>query len=253
MIAIKNISKCPKCLSGTLFFMLILIPMLSVSQDGVPYSKGKVKHRLSVGGIKSFYQNHPQHTINTKAKFGFTAAYKAELLLGRRANLLIGLEYQNTGLTFQGYYKKPGYTYLFDETFPYTHELRIQEADLPISLKLSFNSEKEHPVSSYFIGGVGARYIFSSYTVITNDSTDTSPYDGKDNIDFENQLITKGLNAYFHVGLGLQYNFRNSARALFFELNYKYGISRFHYDGNENSNDLNIRDRHLVFSFGIRL
>ncbi len=259
MITLKNIPKCPKCLSGNLFLsgklflMLILLPMFSFSQDGVPYAKGKVKHRLSIGGIKSFYYNPPEHTTNTKALAGFNAAYNSEILSGRRYNLLLGLEYQNTGLRFQGYYKKPGFTYVYDKTFAYTHEIRIQEVDLPLSVKVSFNIEKEHPVSPYFIGGIGARYIFAAYTVITNDSTGVSPYDAKDKIDFENQRVMKGLSAFYHAGLGLQYNYRNSGRALFFEFQYKYSISRFHYDGDDNSNNLNIRDAHLVFSLGMRL
>ena len=85
------------------------------------------------------------------------------------------------------------------------------------------------------------------------DSTGISTYDAKDKIDFENQRVMKGLSAFYHAGFGLQYNYRNSGRALFFEFQYKYSISRFHYDGDDNSNNLNIRDAHLVFSLGIRL
>lgn len=233
--------------------LLMLFPIISFSQDGMPYRKGKVKHRLSAGAIKSFYQNHPEHTKETKAKLGFAAAYQSEILMGRKANLLIGLEYQSSGFMFKGYYKKNNYTYLFDQTYAYLHEIRIQEVQLPVSIKITFNSEKEHFYSPYFIGGVGARYIFSSYSIISNDSTGITVFDAKDNIDFENQFLLKGLNAYFHAGLGLQYNVRNSARAVYFEIKYKYGISRLHYDGNDKSNDLNIRDGHLNFSLGFRL
>ena len=253
MIILKHKPKWPKCLGGKLFLLLILVPLFSVSQDGMPYRKGKIKHRLSFGVVKSYYVNHPQHTKNTKAKLGFTASYKSEILFGRKANLLIGLDYFNHGLIFNGYYKAPTYTYLFDETYAYTHEIRIQEAQLPLALKLSFISEKEHFYSPYLIAGIGARYIFSSYSVISNDSTGLTVYDAKDNIDFENQRVRKKLSAFYQAGLGIQYNFRDSGRALFFEFTYRYGISRFHYDGNENSNDLNIKDGHLLFSIGVRL
>ncbi len=238
----------------TYLIVYFLAAALSLSaQDGEPYRKGKVRHRASFGLIKSFYKNHPQHTSNTKALTGFSFAYNSEILSGRRYNLLIGLEYQNTGLKFQGYYKKPTYTYLFDTTFAYTHEIRVQEVQLPLSVKLTFNHEKESFVSPYFIGGIGARYIFASYTVISNDSTGTTVYDGKDNIDFENQRLMKGLNAFYHAGFGLQYNYRKTGRAIFFEMQYKYNISRMHYDGNDHSNDLNIKRGDLVFTFGMRL
>lgn len=236
----------------SLLFIFAIVFNLN-AQDVIPYRKCKVKHRISIGAVKSFYINHPQHTRNTKAKFGFTASYKSEILSGRKTNLLIGLDYFNHSVIFNGYYKAPTYTYLYDETFAYTHEIRIQEIQIPLALKITFNSEKEHFYSPYFIGGIGARYIVAAYTVISNDSTGLTVYDAKDKIDYENQRVRKGLNAFYHAGLGIQYNFRDSGRALFFEFNYRYGISRFHYDGNEGSNNLNIKDNHLVFSIGMRL
>ena len=246
-------SKWTKCLSGNLFLLIILLPLLTFSQDGMPYRKGKIKHRLSVGPVKSFYKNHPEHTLNTKAKLGVSVSYKSEILLGRRTNILLGLDYLNQAFTFKGYYKAPGYTYVFDETFSYLHEVRVNQVELPLMLKISFISEKEHLYSPYFLGGIGARYIFSSYTVISNDSTGITVYDGKDNIDYENQRVTKGLNAFYQGGLGIQYNMRNTGRAVFFEFTYRYGISRLHYDGNNQTNNLNIKANHLVFTLGFRL
>jgi hypothetical protein len=234
----------------TLFFT---ISFEAMSQEGTAYRKGKIKHRISVGLLKSFYKNQPEYTINTKAKTGYTASYKAELFLGKKTNLLLGLEYFNQGLTFNGYYEAPGHTYVFDKTFAYSHDLSIQEVHLPLSLKVAFNSEREHFYTPYFIGGVGARYIFSSYSVIGNDSTGITVFDQKDNIDFEHQQLVKNLSAFFQVGVGLQKNFRISAKAVFFEISYKQAISRLHYDGNKNSNDLNIKDNHLIFSIGLRL
>lgn len=241
-----------RSLSSKLVLLLIILPFASFSQE-FGSRKGNVKHRLSISLMKSFYENHKEHTIDTKAKLGFAAAYKAELRYGRISTVLIGLEYQSIGLSFKGYYKKPGYTYLFDRSYAYTHELRLQEFQIPLSLKIAFNAEKEHATTPYFVGGIGARYIFSSYSVISNDSTGITVYDAKDNIDFENQLLTKGLNAFFQAGFGLQKNIRTSTRAYFFEVGYRYCLSRIHYDGNDQSNDLNISDAHLLFTIGMRI
>jgi Outer membrane protein beta-barrel domain len=248
-----RIHKTISSLSSKIIFLLLFITCSSVAQDGQPYRRGKYKSRISLGIIKPYFKNHPEHTINTKSLFSYCASYKGELFLGRRTNVILGLEYVNLGLKFQGYYEKPGYTYLYDKSFAYTHELRIQELHVPLSLKVSFISEKEHTYSSYFIGGIGARYVVGSYSIITNDSTGITPYDAKDNIDYENQRVTKGLNAFYQAGVGLQYNKRNSARAIFFEVTYKYGISRYHYDGNNNSNNLNIKAGLLLFSLGFRI
>lgn len=242
------------CFSVVKIMVLIfLFSFNSYSQNGEPYKRGKMKNRISVSLIKSFYTNHPELTTGTKALAGFDASYKSEIFILRHTSLILGLDYFNYGLTFHGYYAKPGFTYLYDGTFPYTHEIRIQEVQLPLALKIAFNSEKEHACTPYFIGGIGARYIFASYTVITNDSTNTTVYDAKDNIDYEHQRVAKGLNAFYHVGLGLQKNYRNSARAIFFEMSFQRGISRIHYDGDSGSNDLNIRANHLLFTLGFRI
>ena len=233
------------------------------AQDANPYRKGAVKHRLSIGPVISFYINNPQHTTNTQGQTGFCASYKAEILLDRKFNLLIGMEYLNEGLIFQGYYSAPGSTYLFDKTFAYTHDIRFQEVQIPIGFKRSFNLEKNSFYTPYILGGFGARLIFASYYVITNDSTGNVLYDGKGNMSFEHQAltqilngkgqaITKGFNTFLQFGLGSQYNFRDTGKALFFEMIYKYGISRLHYEGYQNSNDLNIKDSNLTISFGYR-
>ena len=79
------------------------------------------------------------------------------------------------------------------------------------------------------------------------------------NLGFENNISelfnseSKGkLNGFIYSGVGAQFNFRGSAKALFFEIVYRFGLSRFNYRGNDGSNDLNIRNSNLVFSFGVR-
>ncbi len=251
----------------TTVFLCVFSISLILAQDPDDFRKGAVKSRLSIGPVMSFYKNHPQHTVATNAKTGFCASYKSEILLGRKVNFLIGLDYFNQGLSFRGYYSAPGSTYLFDKTFAYTHEIRMQEIQLPIGFKKAFNYEKDNFYTPYFLGGVGARYLFNSYYVIVNDSTGNVLYDGKGGMDFEHQAVTqvsntlfKGagtsvtrrLNTFIYAGLGSQYNFRTSAKAIFIEITYKYGISRLHYTGYQNSNNLNIKESHITFSIGVK-
>jgi len=212
-----------------------------------------VKHRISVGPVISLYKNDPHFTVNTKAKAGFNFAYKSEIVLGRKTNVLVGLEYMSQGLSFHGYYAANNYTYLYDKTFSYLHELRYNEIQLPLGFKLALNKEQDRPVTAYLFGGIGFRYIMSSYTVITSDSLQTAPYDGKGSINFEHHLLGNGFNAFYQGGLGLQKNFRASAKALFFEVTYKYGLSRIHYTGFQNSNNINIKESNLAITVGIRL
>lgn len=237
------------------------------AQDRVDYKAARVKHTLSIAPAISRYKNHPQHTTATKAKPGFNASYKAEIRFERRSSLLIGLDYLSQGFTFRGYYVFPGNTYLFDKTYAYTHEVRVQELHVPLGFKKLFNNEKDNFYTPYFFGGGGLRYLLSSYYVINNDSTETVVYDGKGTMDYEYQVFTrianklfngkgnpftKKLNSYIYAGIGIQRNMRETGKAVFFDISYKYGISRLHYSGYNNSNDLNIKDSHLLVSVGFK-
>ncbi len=236
-------------------------------QDRVDYRAARVKHTLSIAPALSMYKNHPQHTADTKRKPAFNASYKAEIRFDRRASFLIGLDYLSQGFTFRGYYVSPGYTYLFDKTYAYTHEVRVQEVQVPIGFKKMFNNEKDNFYTPYFYGGAGLRYLFSSYYIINNDSTETVVYDGKGTMDFEYQVFTriankifngkgssftKKMNSFIYAGFGIQRNMRGTGKAVFFDISYKYGISRLHYTGYNNSNNLNIKDSQLLFSVGYK-
>ncbi|MCE3278887.1 MAG: hypothetical protein K0S44_1078 [Bacteroidetes bacterium] len=240
-----------RVLCASVVNILLFLSLSSYSQEGRKYSR--LKHRISVGPVITLIKNDPHFTRDTKAKAGFNAAYKAEILLGRKTNVLVGLEYMSQGLTFKGYYKANGYTYLYDETFSYTHEIRYNEVQVPIGLKLAFNSEKDRPSTAYLFGGIGFRYIFSSYIVIASDSTNTTPYDGKGTIEFEHQRVAKGLNGYYQGGLGIQKNYRSTSKALFLELTFKRTFSRIHYSGSKNSNNINFRDNNVAITIGLRL
>jgi hypothetical protein len=231
--------------------LLLLLSGFSYSQEG--RKTKRLKHRISAGPVISIIKNDPHFTVNTKAKAGWNLAYKAEILLGRKTNLMVGLEYMSQGLQFNGYYADTGYTFLYDESFAYTHELRYNEAQLPIALKLALNKDKEIPVTAYLFGGIGFRYIVNSYIVIASDSTETTPYDGKGSIGFEHEIVTKGFNAFYHAGFGLQKNLKESNKSVFLELTFKRAISRVHYSGHNNSNNINFRDNNLAITVGLRL
>lgn len=251
----KNLSKAksPYFLPGAIISFLFLFALNLQAQDMYENKKTtKIKHRLSAGPAISYFKNHPQHTINTKAKAGFNATYKAEVLLGRRTNFLIGLEYLSQGVKFNGYYSAPGHTYLYDLTFPYQHEIRYQELQLPLGFKTAFNREKDNSYTPYYFLEVGFRYVYKATVYIESDSTHNAVYEGKTNLTFENDVIDRKINAFFMGGLGVQKNFRGKKNSGFLEFTYKYGISRLHYTGYQNSNNLNIKDANLAITIGMR-
>ena len=213
---------------------------------------GFVKHRLTAGPVISLYQNDRHLASNSHAYFGFDVNYKTEVYLGGVTSLLMGLEYMNQGLKFNGYYTAPGHTYLYDNTFPYSHTLRYQEIQLPLAIKVSFNTEKNNPFSPYAFLGAGYRYIFQSTASVTSDSTGEHIYRGHNDITFENHLIDNHINTFIEGGLGIQKNNRENAHAFFIEITYKYSLSRIYYDGNGNTNKVFFRDPCLTINAGWR-
>lgn len=245
--------------NSCIILFCILNTTFVFAKNEYPFKRGTYKSRLSIAPVKSFYKNNTFHTINTKAKAGFLISYKGEYFLGKKVNLIGGLEYYTEGFTFQGYYELPGYTYVYDETFPYTHNVSIQEINMPIGIKFAFNLEEDNYFTPYYTGGLSIRYITSSQNYIVNDSLGVTVYEDKGDVAFENNIgllfkskARRKLNGFLYSGFGLQYNFRGTATALYFEMNYRLGLSRFNYRGNDKSNNLNIGNSNLVFSFGVR-
>lgn len=234
--------------------LILATTELVSGQSLYPFSKGQVRHRLSASYVQSFYKNDPNLSTGTKAKPGFNAAYKAEFLFGRKLNFIMGLDYLYQQLVFHGYYEQPGYTYVFDKTFPYSHEVQIQELQLPIGIKESFVDEKAFEYTPYFIGGLAFRYLQKTYTVITNDSTGYTVFDNKKtSVSFENTKPSAKINTCLYVGLGFQKNNQENARAVFIEIMYRYGISRFYYTGYNNSNSLKINNNSIAITLGVRI
>lgn len=232
----------------------------AIAKHEYPYRKGTVRHRLSIAPVKSFYKNHTEHTINTTGKTGLNLGYTAEYFFGENVNLLFGLGFMAQRFSFQGYFDAPGYTFVYDESYAYTHTVKFQEVNLPIGLKYAFISEEDNYFSPYATAGLSIRYIVHSKNLIMNDSSTTEVYDDSGTLSFENNIgkmralpDLKNLNGYFFFGLGGQYNFRGSAKSIFLELNYKFGLSRLHYKGYNDSNNLFIKNSNLSFTIGVRI
>jgi len=234
--------------------MLLLFVSLAHSQNSPDKQKIKIKHRMSFSPLASFYKNDPHFTTNTKSKVGFCVSYKAEFISGRRMNYTAGIEYVNQHLTFHGYFVAPGHTYIFDKTFAYQHDVQVQELQIPIGVKIALASETSYDYTPYFTGGMQFRYLLKSYTVITDDSTKTSVYDGNQpSITFESNIPSPKINACVYAGMGLQRNYRGTGRAIFFEITFNKGFSRFQYSGHNNSNNIAISNSFLAFTFGWKI
>jgi len=204
--------------------------------------------------FRRFFINDPHLTIHTKAGLGFSVSYKAELISEKKLNYTFGVDLVHQEFTFNGYYAAPGYTYVFNKTFPYTHNVQLQELQIPIGFKESLASENSYDYTPYITGGMAIRFLLQTYTVITNDSTNIAVFDSKKtSVNFASGIPTPYINSCLYGGFGFQRNYRHTNRALFFEITFKYGFSQLHYYGYNNSNNLNITNNSLAFTFGVKI
>lgn len=235
-----------------LFILLLTVNTVVCFAQGF-YFQPAIRHRISGGALFSFFGKDPHVAKNIRPLFGFIASYNSEIELIDNTSILAGLSYTNQAVQFNGYYVAPGYTYLFDGTFPYTHRLRFQEIQLPLAVKFNFNVEEDHAYTPYFMGGLGFSYIFKANVSVVSDSTENTIYKGATDVIFENHLIHEKLNTFFQTGFGLQKNSRKTDKALFIDLIYKLDFSRLQYKGNENSNNVRIRNSSISIVVGIKM
>lgn len=216
------------------------------------YFQPVVRQRASGGTLFSFFGKDPHSVKNIHPLFGFTFNYAAEIELIDNTSILAGLTYTNQAVQFNGYYVAPGYTFLFDETFAYTHRLRFQSVQLPLAVKFNFNLEDDNPYTPYFLLGLGFNYIFKANVSITSDSTESKVYKGDADLVYENHLINEKINTFAQGGFGIQKNLRKNERALFIELLYKIDFSRLSYTGYENSNNVRFRNASVSVLVGMK-
>jgi hypothetical protein len=220
------------------------------SQDAAP-TKIHSNKRLYAGAVIPFYTNNPDHTAETRGGFAFNIGFKRTFRIFDNS-LETGLEYVNHEVSFRSYYFAPGYSKLYDKTFPFIHDLKINELQLPIIFKQTFGKETKHQATSYFTVGWIWRYFVYSSTSIQSINDGIQVYDGKTDVTFEYPFPWAHFGSLLQGGLGLQFNNIQKQTALFFEVNYKYGISRFHYVGNGNTNDLFIKDSNISINVGYK-
>lgn len=216
-----------------------------------PVKKIRTNKRIYVGAVVPFFNNNPDHTADTKSATSVNIGFKRTFKLFT-SGVETGLEYVNEGLSFNSYYFAPGFSKLYDKTFPFSHEIRINELQLPVVFKQSFGKETKNKATPYFAVGWAWRYLMYCSTSIISTTDGIQVYDGKTDISFEYGFPWKHFGSLLLGGFGLQFNNLQTQSALFFEANYKYGISRFHYAGHINTNNLLIHDSNITINVGYK-
>ncbi|MGZ3929880.1 MAG: hypothetical protein ACXVPQ_00665 [Bacteroidia bacterium] len=213
----------------------------------------RVRTRLTVSPIVSFYTINEHHAKNPRQKMSGSVSLKEEIRLNNRHNtfLLFGIEYMVHGLNFNSYYFKPDSIQLYDGNFKYTYSLYIHEIDVPIQLKYSFTRENNSLVSPYIMIGYHFRtLLFGDLTVKQNGQTIVTKMEP---VTFKNPLFTNRNNPFVSFTLGVQKNHPDHTRTgVYAEISYRIGFSPYLITDTFMPSSLFINGNHLAISLGVK-
>jgi len=192
------------------------------------------------------------YSVNSKANPGFGLAIKEEFNFHRNFGIILGLEYQNWGVEFDGiYYDYPDHlgNVGFDK---YHHKIRVNELLVPLMIKIDGDSLFGNK-SLYLVGGYAFRYVFSSQTEITFNATNELLYKGGADFQYYGWFIEEHTIV---GGVGMDFGLSGTRSIFYTELNYYHSQRYFLYSGKKedfSSNDLGIVISSLALTLGLYL
>jgi hypothetical protein len=216
-------------------------------------AKQKPKFQLMAFGVISRYQNDSRISANTHSLMGYGFSIRTELPLSKGVKFVPGIEVLSNGLSFDSYYFAPGNSVLFDKNFIYNHTIRCYELGIPLLIRFNLTPREDVSYHSfYFDAGWEIKYNLSVHSTILNSQDGSLVYDGDISLPYENHFLGKDIGNYVVAGLGYVRNFLPAKNSVFFDLSYRYGLSRNMYTGNMNSNYLFFRNTSVSVGIGIR-
>jgi hypothetical protein len=232
---------------------LFLMAVCFLVRDARARDESKYLYRFYGGPVLAFYNNNPDYTINTRARASLTSGARIEYLFTGYSSITAAVEYMTHGLRFDSYFFEPGQQIIYDKTFPFHHKVRLHEAHLPIIAKYNFTKENDKILNGYAMVGWGYRYIFASRSTITSNVTGDKVWRGKINADEEYHLFTRKGGSMLLAGFGTERNFQPNRTSGYIELIYKFGLSRFRYQGSGTAREFFIKDSFLSVCIGYKI
>lgn len=237
-----------------IFLLSFLLFRQQVKGQAEDFGKIKVKYQLMGFGAVSFFSGDNRIIGGITNKMGGGLSFRSEIHLLQELSFVFGLEAMSQGLSTTSYYFKPGYSVLYDKNYHFQHDIRIYEATLPLLFKESLAGAKEDDsfFNFYLVFGYELKYNMYSQATITDLNTGAVVFDNGIKMPYEHQFTGNLVGHNLLGGLGFNRNFLPGKHTFFIELDYRYGLSRYVYNGNDNSNALLFHNSMLSVGFGLR-
>lgn len=242
----------------TLLFILLLTGCGSASvwaYPAFPPRKGpNASHflRVSVSPLIGFYSINKNHAASPTQRMSGVISIRHEIKLDRsnKVYFLYGGEYLLHGLNFKSYYFKPDSLPLYTKKFDYNYGLYLQEANVPLQLRMSFRNERNAVISPYVLIGYQLRMLTASKLQVTQNGN--SVVNEMADMKFKTPLLHPKINSGITLAVGAQKNPINQSVNGFLEITYRYGFSPYYFEKSYAASSLFINSGFLGLNLGLR-
>ena len=209
--------------------------------------------KISFSPVLGFYKANRHHAGKASQKMAFCFSIKEEFRIEKKSKFFIGFgaEYMLHGVRFDSYYFPKDSLKLYNGNMNATYNLTIQELDIPVYLKRSFQREDNSLLSGYVFAGYNYRMILKSVMSVSYYG-DEVQYDNG-NLQFKIPVGTKTGSSFLSAGAGFQKNNPNKHKAVYAEIQFKYGLSPLYINQPYGPTSLYISGHFVYLTVGIKI
>lgn len=211
------------------------------------------KTRFAVSPVIGIYKTNKNHTAKPQQKLAFNVSVKEEIRLNKKTTsfLLIGVEYSFHGLNFNSYYFYNDSLKLYNGNMSAKYQLQINEIDIPIQIKQSFQKENNAHISAYVYAGYVYRILASANLKVSNNGAEK--FNASEHLKFKNPIFKANDNSFLCFAGGVQKNTLMRHNALFAELQLRYALSPFYFSESFAPTNLVVNSHFVMLTVGIKL
>lgn len=212
-----------------------------------------VKTRIAFSPVIGLYKPNKHHTSGARPKMAFNLSLKEEIRLDKKNRyfFMIGAEYMLHGVSFNSYYFYADSLHLYNGKMNAHYNLTIQELDIPVQLKYSFQQETNTIVSGYLFGGYCSRWLLSNHMKVANNGEEK--FDGPEKLKFKSPVFSSTNNSFLFFGIGTQRNTQLRHNAVFAEIQFRYSLSPIYFEESFAPSSMYINNHFILLTVGFKL
>lgn len=228
-------------------------PVNAQDHGGHSQKTPRVQTKISASPILAFYKANKNHAGKATQKMAFCFSLKEEIRIDKKSQsfIAVGVDYMLHGVKFNSYYFSKDSLKLYNGNMNATYNLTVQEVDFPILIKRSFQRENNSLLSGYVFAGYSYRLLIKSQLSVSYYGDEVAYDNG--NLQFKIPALNKTSSSFLFAGAGFQKNNPNKHKAVYGEIQYKYGLSPMYINQPYAPTSLFINGHFICLTVGIKI